>query len=204
MACEIKLKFGNIDKTFYSNEELDGWLYDHPGLIGLDSIKGDIQFSLGNATEAQKETIGRINNAVVYRNRLQNSKQNTTFLQNLGASAVTIGPTTAFQYMGNPSGSGFTSPVVTYTNSNLNLKDFYTGIGKDFEAAFEYCLKGTPYKGSIIKDPTKRDALIKVANSILEQIKRKLLHLNCHLLFWIPYIQRWDKNKMPLEIQFLL
>ena len=173
MACEIKLKFGNIDKTFYSNEELDGWLYDHPGLIGLDSIKGDIQFSLGNATEAQKETIGRINNAVVYRNRLQNSKQNTTFLQNLGASAVTIGPTTAFQYMGNPSGSGFTSPVVTYTNSNSNLKDFYTNIGKDFEAAFEYCLKGTPYKGLIIKDPTKRDALIKVANSILEQIKRK-------------------------------
>lgn len=182
MECKIHLKFENIDKWFDSNEELDGWLYDHPGLIQLHSLQGDIQFSLEGKTEAQKETIGRVNNAIIYRNRLTNSRNNVTFLQNLGASAVPIGPTEAFQYMGRPHGSGYTSPVVTYKNKgNENLKSFYTGIGDDFESAFTYCFNTTPYKGKIVKNPTKRDELINVANTVLRLI-RKTHGDNCHIL----------------------
>ena len=188
MNCKIILDIPKLKiyREFESNEELDGWLYTHRG-IPLDAISSGITFALqGNAE--QQHTVGMIESIEGKRQEIENAKEKTGKTQQRGRflkdddeiTPVTVGPTTAFQYMGREDKQGgYTLPIQQYPQSSPEgqiIGNIRKSIGVDFENAFKAIVNHPTdtsaqlaeyrHKAKVIKNPDKVTQMFGIAQAI--------------------------------------
>lgn len=205
--CEIVLtipELGIYNKKFDSNEELDGWLFDHQALV--EHLNSGYTYSL-SVTPEQADAKLKIDKASSRYRQIQAAKldeknnQRGLFLNILGFSEekstpVTVGPTTLFDYVG--MGKDLDQPITRFGNRtgqtserDEKVKKIRTGVGKDLEKAFDEKLTGKAYSASkpnVIKGTDKETELLSVASTVYSKIKDQ--HPNGQIYTQVPIVAK--------------
>jgi len=182
--CVITLSIPKIGtfKTFKSNEELDGWLWDHRGLLirDLDGITYDLPLEVQSTNNLVNIMDGEYS-------RVKNATRNLQVIETIGSnessSPVTMAITNIPAFVGRRNKeTGYYHELlkpnyIERRNSNTP-NPVRTGIGKDFELAFnEVAFQQNYYeqskKPNVIKTPETVNKLRNVAGQVFKYLEDK-------------------------------
>ena len=180
--CNIRLELPKLGifKTFKSNEELDGWLWDHRGLLtrNLDGITYDLSLEMQNANNLINELDAN------YRDK-QNAIRELRPVENISVDTVTspvVFPITELpKYVGRKnSDTGYYTEVlnpkyIEWRKNNTPHK-ISAGIGNDFEKAFEESKSRTDYYSQnpeVVKSSELVNKLRATANKVFKYLEDK-------------------------------
>ena len=174
--CVIKLDIPqlNLVKYFDSNEALDGWLWDHRGLV-TKAIDGTITYDLDKPLEQQNAEV-LVDQMDSRGKEVSNAKKNNTVI-NFGTndrqtSPVTVDIKALAKYIGRRNDSGLYLELLKDYYINRRKSDtpdkVRAGIGTDFELAFDHIAKGEDYasKAKVIKDEVLVKSLTDKATAV--------------------------------------
>ena len=180
--CVIQLNIPNLGvfKTFKSNEELDGWLWDHRGLLtrDLDGITYDLPLEMQNSNNlvnVMDQEYESIIKATTDLRPIENISSDTV------TSPVTVPVTDLPLFVGRKNEeTGYYTEVlnpkyIEWRKSSTPNK-VRTGSGNDFEKAFEECAHQKDYYGQkpeVIKNAELVNKLRATASQVFKYLEDK-------------------------------
>lgn len=186
--CNIILKINGKDHIFHSDEELDGWLYDHRDSLSFS--EKDATFSIKSPQEVALEKIHKAVSLGAKFNTNANSRIATKELNN--EAPVYTTPTRFTKFGGKPQTVGgrtlWTTPVFsakrieTKGPFNERLSDMKMALGHDFDSMMEFALdKSSTINTTIVKHGSKQyNSMLQAAMQVAKQIKKD--HPNARFL----------------------